>query len=100
MRAGFSRAGGLVFAFRQANPPFAFGSCPPCQGGGKRKPRMNLRLLSAIGLLGFFAAWWLIAASGLVQPQFLPTPLAVVLQFCELLQKPFAGYTLEQHLLS
>ncbi len=61
---------------------------------------MNLKILSATGLVGFFAVWTLIALSGLVQPQFLPTPLAVVREFLELLQKPFAGYTLQQHLLS
>jgi ABC-type nitrate/sulfonate/bicarbonate transport system permease component len=61
---------------------------------------MSLRLLSAIGLIGFFAIWTLIALSGLVQPQFLPTPLAVSQQFLDLTQKPFVGYTLQQHLAS
>ena len=60
----------------------------------------NLRALSALGLAAFFALWTLIALSGLVQPQFLPTPLAVAEEFWRLLQIPFAGYTLEQHLLS
>ncbi len=36
---------------------------------------MSLRLLSVIGLAAFFGLWTLIALSGLVQPQFLPTPL-------------------------
>jgi NitT/TauT family transport system permease protein len=61
---------------------------------------MNLRILSAAGLVGFFGLWTLIALSGLVQPQFLPTPLAVLRQFWELTQKPFVGYTLQQHLAS
>jgi taurine transport system permease protein len=61
---------------------------------------MSLRLLSAIGLAGFFGLWTLIALSGLVQPQFLPTPLAVAQQFLELTHKPFAGYTLQTHLAS
>jgi ABC-type nitrate/sulfonate/bicarbonate transport system permease component len=60
----------------------------------------QLRLLSALGLAAFFGAWTLVAVSGLVQPQFLPTPLAVLDQFMELLGRPFAGYTLQQHLLS
>ena len=60
----------------------------------------QLRLLSAVGLVAFFGVWTLIAISGLVQPQFLPTPVAVYRQFVELLDKPFAGYTLQQHLLS
>ena len=61
---------------------------------------MSLRALSIVGLLGFFGVWTLIALSGLVQPQFLPTPLAVGNQFVELTQKPFVGYTLQQHLAS
>ena len=61
---------------------------------------MSLRLLSALGLIGFFAIWTLIALSGLVQAQFLPTPLAVADQFADLMKKPFVGYTLQQHLAS
>jgi ABC-type nitrate/sulfonate/bicarbonate transport system permease component len=62
--------------------------------------RLSLRTLSAIGLVAFFASWWLLALSGLVRPQFLPTPLEVFDQFVALTQKPFAGFTLQQHLLS
>jgi NitT/TauT family transport system permease protein len=61
---------------------------------------MSLRSLSLVGLISFFAVWTLIALSGLVQPQFLPTPWAVAEEFVRLLQSPFAGYTLQQHLLS
>ena len=60
----------------------------------------QLRLLSGIGLVAFFAIWSAIALSGLVQPQFLPTPWAVAVQFFELMQKPFVGYTLQVHLAS
>ena len=60
----------------------------------------NLRVLSITGLVGFFAVWTLIAVSGLVQPQFLPTPLEVSEQFVELTQKPFVGFTLQEHLAS
>src|SRR5437764_1062054 len=60
----------------------------------------QLKLLSVAGLAAFFGIWTLIAISGLVQSQFLPTPLAVAEEFWRLLQIPFAGYTLEQHLLS
>ena len=56
--------------------------------------------LSAAGFIAFFAIWWVVAASGLVSPQFLPTPLAVVEQFAGLTQSPFVGYTLQQHLAS
>jgi len=60
----------------------------------------QLRILSGIGLVAFFGIWTLIAVSGLVQPQFLPTPWAVAQQFIELTQRPFVGYTLQTHLLS
>ena len=56
--------------------------------------------LSVIGLVAFFGIWTLIAVSGLVQPQFLPTPWAVAQQFIELTQRPFVGYTLQTHLAS
>lgn len=56
--------------------------------------------LSAIGITAFFGIWTLAALSGLTQPQFLPTPLAVLDRFVELTQLPFVGFTLQQHLLS
>ena len=34
--------------------------------------------LTAAGFVAFFAVWWLMAISGLVSPQFLPTPLEVL----------------------
>ena len=60
------------------------------------------RILDAVnrGTLGFFALWTAIAWSGLVKPQFLPTPLAVLEKFIDLTRNPFVGYTLQQHLLS
>jgi NitT/TauT family transport system permease protein len=61
---------------------------------------MSLRALSAVGLLAFFGVWTITAISGLVQPQFLPAPLAVLNELRDLTQKPFAGYTLQVHLLS
>ena len=56
--------------------------------------------LSAAGAAAFFGVWTLAALSGLTQPQFLPTPLAVAEKFVELTSQPFVGYTLQQHLLS
>ena len=56
--------------------------------------------LSVGGLVAFFGVWWLLAASGLVPAQFLPTPLAVAEQFVALTRSPFVGYTLQQHLAS
>jgi NitT/TauT family transport system permease protein len=57
-------------------------------------------VLSLLGLTAFFGIWTLAALSGLTQPQFLPTPLAVLNKFVELTSQPFVGYTLQQHLLS
>ena len=56
--------------------------------------------LSVAGFAAFFGVWWGAAASGLVAPQFLPTPLAVLEKFVQLTQTPFVGYTLQQHLAS
>jgi taurine transport system permease protein len=61
---------------------------------------VTLRALSLIGLAAFFGVWTLIAMSGLVQPQFLPTPLTVVQEFFRLMREPFVGYTLQTHLAS
>lgn len=63
-------------------------------------PPARLATLSVAGTVAFFGAWTLLAVSGLVQPRFLPTPMAVFETFVDLTQKPFVGYTLQQHLLS
>ncbi|MGE5794725.1 MAG: ABC transporter permease [Bacteroidota bacterium] len=56
--------------------------------------------LTAAGFAGFFALWALVAASGLVQALFLPSPAAVAAKFVELTHQPFVGHTLQQHLAS
>ena len=56
--------------------------------------------LSVAGGASFFALWSGFAASGLVLPQFLPSPLAVIERFAQLTHTPFGGYTLQQHLAS
>jgi NitT/TauT family transport system permease protein len=63
-------------------------------------PRHEFLWLSAAGFAGFFGLWALIAISGLVPRQFLPTPWAVAQRFWELTNTPFVGYTLQQHLAS
>jgi NitT/TauT family transport system permease protein len=63
-------------------------------------PRREFLWLSAAGFVGFFALWTLIAVSGLVPRQFLPTPSAVAQRFWELTNTPFVGYTIQQHLAS
>lgn len=66
----------------------------------QRLAAAEIAWLSGAGLATFLGVWTLVALSGLVAPQFLPTPWAVVQKFAELTQQPFVGYTLQQHLVS
>ncbi|MBB5470827.1 NitT/TauT family transport system permease protein [Paraburkholderia sp. CI2] len=69
---------------------------------GRAVAQRNVPLwtLNAAGLIAFFGIWWLASAAELVPAIFLPTPLAVVHKFADLLTHPFVGYTLEVHLWS
>jgi ABC-type nitrate/sulfonate/bicarbonate transport system permease component len=62
--------------------------------------RVELLALSAAGLASLFVLWSAVSVSGWVAPQFLPPPWAVAERFASLTSQPFAGYTLQQHLLS
>ncbi len=62
--------------------------------------RMEFWALSLAGLATLLVGWTAVASSGLVPSQFLPTPFVVAERFAELTVKPFAGYTLQQHLVS
>jgi len=62
--------------------------------------RGEFLLLSALGFIGFFGFWALVAMSGLVPRAFLPTPWAVFDRFVQLTGTPFVGFTLQQHLAS
>lgn len=55
---------------------------------------------SLLGLLVFFGGWFALSGLEIVPKQFLPSPADVARSFIELTQDPFAGYTLQQHLLS
>jgi len=68
--------------------------------GGRSLSTTRWLALTVAGFVAFFAVWWLVAASGLVQRQFLPTPLEVLDRFVLLTRSPFVGYTLQQHLAS
>lgn len=57
-------------------------------------------VLSATGFAGFVAVWFLVSHSGLVEPRMLPGPDQLIVTFFRLLREPFAGFTLEEHLLS
>jgi NitT/TauT family transport system permease protein len=62
--------------------------------------RRELAILTAAGFAAFFLVWELVAASGMVQRLFLPSPPEVARKLVELTRQPFVGYTLQQHLLS
>ncbi|HEX8013192.1 MAG TPA: ABC transporter permease [Casimicrobiaceae bacterium] len=62
--------------------------------------RRELYLLSGAGLATFFGVWSIAALAGLAPPQFLPPPWTVAAKFIDLLQQPFVGYTLQEHLAS
>lgn len=56
--------------------------------------------LAAAGLLAFLGLWTGMSLSGLVNPQFLPPPWAVLARMAHLAVEPFVGFTLGAHLLS
>jgi NitT/TauT family transport system permease protein len=62
--------------------------------------RREHALLTIVGFIAFFALWFGVARAGLVPPRFLPGPDRVIATFLRLLNDPFAGYTLQQHVLS
>src|SRR6266550_441555 len=63
-------------------------------------PLSRFFAFSAAGFATFFAVWTGFAASGVISPQFLPSPLTVIERFVQLTHTPFGGYTLQQHLAS
>jgi NitT/TauT family transport system permease protein len=63
-------------------------------------PPMRFWALTALGAAGFLALWSAAAISGMTTRAFLPTPWDVVERFAELVVRPFAGFTLFQHLWS
>jgi ABC-type nitrate/sulfonate/bicarbonate transport system permease component len=57
-------------------------------------------LLTLLGFASLFGVWGATAVSGMVPAQFLPTPWGVIERMVELTSRPFAGYTIQQHLAS
>jgi ABC-type nitrate/sulfonate/bicarbonate transport system permease component len=60
----------------------------------------ELLLLTALGAVLFFGGWQIVAASGLVSKQVLPSPLAVLDAGWTMMHKPFAGNLLQAHILA
>ena len=56
--------------------------------------------LSAIGTMAFLGIWYLAHALALAPPQFLPMPHEVVIRLLQLMRTPFAGGTLQEHMLA
>ena len=55
-------------------------------------------LLGVLGLAGFFGIWATCSLTGLVSATFLPDPVAVLSRLLNLLDNPYAGHTLPEHL--
>jgi ABC-type nitrate/sulfonate/bicarbonate transport system permease component len=63
-------------------------------------PQSNSTLhLTALGIVLFFGTWYLAAALKLTPSQF-PMPHQVFTKFVALTQEPFAGFTLQQHMMA
>ena len=55
--------------------------------------------LSLIGIVLFLGCWYLAVFFEITPRRFLPAPHEVLFQFARLIQEPFTGFTLGQHLL-
>jgi taurine transport system permease protein len=67
------------------------------------QPSLTMRqtlTLGLFGLLSFLCFWTFLSISGLIKPQFLPSPLAVIQKTHELMTVKFAGHTLLSHISS
>jgi NitT/TauT family transport system permease protein len=53
-----------------------------------------------LGFVAFFGLWFGVAHSGLLEARMLPAPEKVLTTIFRLLHEPFAGFTLQEHLLS
>jgi len=67
---------------------------------GPPLPAARLWPLTAAGAGGFLLLWSVAALAGLTSRDFLPTPWDVLDRVAGLMTEPFAGYVLQQHLLS
>ncbi len=70
-------------------------------GLGRSAPeRRELLMLSIVGALIFFGTWQFVAESGFVTKLVLPSPLDVVTSCTRMIIHPFAGNTLEGHVMA
>ncbi|MBU6223507.1 MAG: ABC transporter permease [Burkholderiales bacterium] len=57
----------------------------------------HLNIVSVLAVIGFISLWWLIAISGWVRPEFLPSPPRLVETFFEIVEKGYGGSSLSKH---
>lgn len=62
--------------------------------------RRELALLTVSGAIAFFGLWQLIATSGLVSKFVLPSPIDVIASCARMAIEPFAGDTIQGHVLA
>ena len=66
----------------------------------KALSRQHFWSLTITGTIGFFAFWYLARALHFSPPQFLPMPHEVLFKLVDLMEKPFAGATLPEHMIA
>ena len=66
----------------------------------QRLPQKDFVRLTILGTLGFLLVWYAARFLNVTPPQFLPMPHEVVLKFFNLFQQPFAGATLDAHMVA
>jgi len=59
---------------------------------------MKVKYASFISIGGFILLWWLISASGMISPRFLPSPGSVIISLYGMIWEPFASVTLQGHI--
>ena len=62
--------------------------------------RRELALLTIAGTIAFFGLWQIIGMSGLVSKFVLPSPADVIVSFVRMVVQPFAGDTIQGHVLA
>jgi NitT/TauT family transport system permease protein len=67
---------------------------------GRRMRHSELAMLSLAGAIVFFGCWQGVAASGLVSKYVLPSPTEVVSAGVAMMVEPFAGNTIQGHVLA
>ena len=85
----------MTFSAEQARDSAAIDAVP-----ATRKPQTGILHLSLATLLALLAIWWAVTETGLIQPLFLPSPMAVFTKFLAVLTTGYVDSTLAQHLLA